>query len=169
MSLVGDGVPDTLISDLSRDEALSILAAMNEEARAPQFAKSRTETSTDPSMTITDSRTATEDEVRADILTFTEKYDMDEVKIYMPKSEIPNPTNNVDHTRSLSTSETLQYLLGSNEGTHPRRNSAGQMVTSSIRRNRCSHHFGKIDDGEASGMWPAGKYKCTTCAMIISP
>ena len=100
---------------------------------------------------------------------FAKEQDLDEVIIYMPKSEVKGLPD-IDPTLSLSTSETLEFYLNSGgAAASPRRNSFGGIVPASVKQMRCDHHFKKLGDQEAHGMWPAGKYKCGGCEMIICP
>ena len=161
-----DGGQLMWMTDLLPDEALNIVSNMGrDEAIRSESVKA---TSGDRTMAMTDGATATGSEIEGSSEAFRKEGDMDEVVIYMPKAEVQTRPY-VDPTRNLSTSDTLTFYLNSQATAEPRRNSIGQIMTSSITRNRCDHHFKKLGDGEANGLWPAGKYKCTDCEMIICP
>lgn len=163
---VGDGDHNMSTTDLLPDELLNIVMSL----KVDQGTRSASvkETSGDRT-TMTDAVTATDkDAHRKGLDAVRKEQNLDEVTIYMPKSDVPMAPD-FDPTRSLSTEETLRFYLESNGTASPRRDSVGHIVPSSIRHMRCSHHFKKLGDGEAHGLWPAGKYKCTTCEMIICP
>ena len=164
---VADGDRNMSTTDLLPDELLNIVMSMNVD-QATRSASGK-ETSGDRTMTTIDEKTTTDDDSDREGLDAVRKEQtLDEVIIYMPKSDVPMAPD-FDPTRSLSTEETLRFYLESNATASPRRDSVGRIVPSSIRHMRCSHHFKKLGDGEAHGLWPAGKYKCTTCEMIICP
>jgi hypothetical protein len=149
------------MSDLSEDEALNILGYINVNGTVMTVEEFEKEIAIGQTTTTTNGATATVDATKKEISFIKKEQDVDEVVIFVPKST-------ADPKRNLSTAETLHYYLDSNAGVIPRRNSVGETVPTGSRA-RCSHHFKKIADGEASGMWPEGKYKCQSCSMIISP
>ena len=163
---VGDGDRNMSTTDLLPDELLNIVTSTNVEQGTRSA--SGMETSGDRTR-MKDAMTATDnDAYRKGLDAVRKEQKLDEVTIYLPRSDVPKAPD-FDPTRSLSTEETLRFYLESNATASPRRDSVGRIVPSSIRHMRCSHHFKRLGDGEAYGLWPAGKYKCTTCEMIISP
>ncbi len=154
-------------SDLLPDELLNIVTCMN--GVPGSRSASGKEISGDRITTTTKETTATDEHAnRERIEAVRKEQNLDEVIVYMPKSDVPKACD-FDPTRSFSTEETLKFYLESNATASPRRDSIGRIIPSSIRHMRCSHHFKKLGDGEANGLWPAGKYKCTICEMIICP
>ena len=156
------------MSDLSEDEALNVLGYINVNGTVMTVEEFEKEIAMGQTTTTMNGATATVDATKKEISFIKKEQDVDEVVIFVPKSDLPTVPPTADPTRNLSTAETLHYYLDSNAGVIPRRNSVGETVPTGSRA-RCSHHFKKIADGEASGMWPEGKYKCQSCSMIISP